>query len=269
MATRPGGLLALALLPVLAGSATAPPVPDAGAASLRAEALALAPRDDVASLGRADRLLAEAAQKDPSLYQALADRALVAFLVAAARRDEAARLPDGDALARNGRELREQALDSLRPLLREHPRDPSVARALAVYYGLDGREVETAAFAATARAAGGSDPWLDFAELAAGLADARPEAAISRLAAFSESHPRLLRALMMLARFQLDAGQTDGALAVLDALLAANPEHDGALDLKARLLAPPAVNLVVVPAPSDAPLPRPWSTLPRKPSSTP
>jgi hypothetical protein len=269
MAARLGGLLALALLPVLAGSATAPPVPDPGAASLRAEALALVPRDDAASLERADRLLAEAAQKDPRLYQARADRALVAFLVAAARRDEAARLPDGDALARSGRELREQALDSLRPLVREHPRDPSVARALAVYYGLDGREVETAALAATARAAGGPDPWLDFAELAGGLADARPDAAIPRLAAFSASHPGLLRALVMLARFQVDAGQAEGALAALDDLLAANPEHDGALDLKARLLAPPAVNLVVVPAPPGAPPPRPWSTLPRKPSGAP
>jgi len=265
-AHRSALLLALALGPALGGCAKAAPVRSPVAATLAEEALALAARDDAASLERADRLLADAAGQDPLLYPARADRALVGFLVAAARRDEAALLPKGDALARSARELREQALDALRPLVREHPRDASVARALAVYYGLDGRPAETAELAASARAAG-PDAWVDFAELAAGLAGARPEADVPRVAAFAASHPGLLRARMTLARLQADAGETDAALATLDALLAANPDHDRARELKARLLAPPAARVVVVPAPSDAPPPRPWSTLPRKPAS--
>jgi len=265
MASRLGGrLLALALAPALAACAGAAPAPAPGAASLREEGLALALRDDSASLDRAARLLEEAARLDPRLYPARADRALVGLLVAAARRDEAARLPDGDALARSARELREQSLDALRPLVRAHPRDPAVARALAVYYGLDGRAAETAELAARARAAGGPDPWVDLAELAGGLEGDRPEAASLRLAAFASSHAKLLRARMMQARLQLAAGQTDGALATLDEVLAANPDHDRARDLKASLLAPPASRVVVVPAPPDAPPPRPWGTLPRK-----
>jgi tetratricopeptide (TPR) repeat protein len=265
MAPRPGGiLLALALAAPLAACAGKAPAPVPGAASLREEALALALRDDAASLERAARLLEEAARLDPRFYPARADRALVLLLVAAARRDEAARLPDGEALARSARELREQALDALRPLVKVYPRDAAVARALAVYYGLDGRVAETAELAARVRAAGGPDPWTDLAELAAGLAAARPEAAIPRLAAFAASHPGVLRARMMQARLQLDAGQTDGALATLDEVLAANPDHERARELKASLLAPPAARVVVVPAPPDAPPPRPWGILPRK-----
>jgi len=265
MATRPGGLfLALALAPILAGCPRTAPAPVPGAASLREEGLALARRDASASLDRADQVLEEAARLDPRLHAARADRALVLLLVAAARRDEAARLQDGDALAVSARALREQALDALRPLVREHPLDPAVARALAVYYGLDGRAAESAELAARARAAGGPDPWADLAELAGGLEGARPETAIPRLAAFSASHPGLLRARMMQARLQLDAGQTDGALATLDEVLAANPDHDRARDLKASLLAPPAARMVVVPAPPDAPPTRAWGTLPRK-----
>jgi tetratricopeptide (TPR) repeat protein len=265
MTTRPGLLsLLLALAPALAACARTTPAPVPGAASLREEGLALALRDDSASLDRATLLLEEAARLDPRLYSARADRALVGLLVAAARRDQAARLPDGDALARSARELREQALDSLRPLVREHPRDPAVARALAVYYGLDGRAAESAELAARARAAGGPDPWADLAELAGGLEGTPPETAGLRLAAFASSHPELLRARMMQARLQLDAGETDGALATLDEILAANPDHDRARDLKASLLAPPAARMVVVPAPPDAPPARAWGTLPRK-----
>jgi tetratricopeptide (TPR) repeat protein len=277
MPTRPGKrseaalgglLLSLALAaPLLACAGKAPP-PSPVAASLREEGLALAPRDDTASLERAASLLEEAARQDPRLYPARADRALVLFLSAAALRDAAARAPDGDALARSGRELREQALDSLRPLVKEHPGDAAVARALAVYYGLDGRLAEAAELAARARAAGGADALLDLAELAAGLAGAPPEAAIPRLAAFAASHPGVLRARMMLARLQLDTGQTDGALATLEEVLAANPDHDRASDLKASLLAPPAARMVVVPSPTDAPPPRAWGTLPRKPART-
>jgi len=241
-----------------------PPV-DPRLVRLRDEAVALVARDDAASMGRALDLLGEAARADPSFYQARADRTLVEFLQAAAQRDEATRLQSGDELMRSGRELRERGLDELRPLVREHAADPAVARALAVYYGLDGNEEQTAVLVKQARASGSVDPWVDFAELAARVRMADPRAAVPMLEDFAAAHPGLMRARMMLARAQFDLSRIDDSLATIEALLVANPEYDSAKRLKAAILAPPPARLVVLPAPVDAPPPQRPGYLPRKP----
>jgi hypothetical protein len=234
------------------------------AATLSTEGLALVSRDDAASLDRAAELFRESLRADPGFIQARADLALVELLASAARRDEGARLAsaDGDALMRSGRELRERALDELRPLVRDHPRAPAVARALAVYYGLEGNAPMTAKLVAQARALG-NDPWIDFAELASEIRNGDPDSAVPRLAAFASSHPSLLRARMMLARTLLDHSRTDESLRELDDLLAANPRHELALRLKSRILSPPAP-LAAVPVPSEAPPPQKPGYLPRK-----
>ena len=235
------------------------------AARLADQGLALLLPDDAASFERAGELFQAALQADPKLYRARADQALLELLVAAARRDEAAPLDagEGDALRQSSRDLRERALDELRPLVREHAQDPAVVRALAVYYGLDGNGTQTAKLVAQARARG-SDPWIDFAELAADLQNASPDAAASRLTAFATAHPTLLRARMMLARAQLDRSGPQETLVTLDDVLGANPRHELAVAMKARLLAPPPARVAAVPTPPDGPPPQKPGHLPRK-----
>jgi predicted Zn-dependent protease len=254
----------LALSTLAAGTGAAAQPLDPEAVRLREQGASLILRDDAASLARALELFGAAARAEPRLYQARADGALVQLLRAAALRDEATRLAAWEEPMRMGREMREGALEELRPLVREHAGDLAVTRALAIYYGLDGNEEQVAALAERARAAGSRDPWIDFAELAARVRNAGAEAAIPMLAAFAASHPDASRVRMMLARKLFDIGRADEALAALDDLLAANPEHDGAKRLKATLLAPPPARMQVLPAPLDLPPPQPPGTLPRK-----
>jgi hypothetical protein len=234
-------------------------------ANLEAEGLALVARDDDASLDRAAQLMQGALRADPGRYQARADLALIELLQAAARRDEASRLAsaEGDALMQSGRDLRERALDELRPLVRDHGRDTSVIRALALYYGLDGNAVQTARLVAQAREKGG-DPWIDFAELASNLRNRPPQEALPRLTSFVSSHRDLLRPRVMLARLQLERSARDESLRTLDDILAANPSHDEALKLKAWMLAPPPAQVAAVPLPAGAPPPQRSGHLPRK-----
>lgn len=250
---------------LLLGAAAAPPL-DGRALALRAEAMALVARDGEADLSRAQGLLDEAARLEPRLYQARADRTLERFLAAAALRDEASRLDDGAPLMRDGREMREAALEDLRPLVRTHPADPAVVRALALYYGLDGDAGQVARLSGQARAAGATDAWVDFAELAASARAADPGESIPLLSAFAASHPEMMRPRMMLARALFDSGRRDEALAEIDALLAANPEHDRAKRLRSAILSPPPARMAVFPTPDDAPPPQPRGLLPRKPS---
>ncbi len=260
----PAVALALGLLPGMGFAAT--PL-DPKAVKLLDETMALIERDDAASMSRALESMAEAGRVEPRLYQARADRALVELLQAAARRDEARALPSGEELMRSGRALREQALDELRPLAREHAADPAVARALAVYYGLDGNQEQVTRLVRRARASGRVDPWIDFAEMVARARAAGPEAAVPILQEFAAAHPGLVRARMMLARAQLGASGRDDSLATLDALLAANPDHDQAKRLKAAILSPPPARISVLPSPPDVPPPQRPGYLPRKPSA--
>ncbi len=257
-------LAAPALL--LLGAAAAPPL-DGRALALRGEAMALVARDGEADLARAQELLDEAVRLEPRLYQAAADRTLDRFLAAAALRDEASRLDDdGAPLMRDGRDEREAALEELRPLVRAHPADPAVVRALAVYYGLDGDAGQVARLADRARAAGAADAWIDFAGLAASARAAGAGGSIELLSAFAATHPEMMRPRMMLARALFDSGRREEALAEIDALLAANPDHDRAKRLRSAILSPPPAHVAVVPTPDDAPPPQPRGLLPRKPS---
>ncbi len=259
----PAAALALGVAPPMAFAAA--PL-DPGAVKRLDDAVALVERDDAASMSRALEMIAEAGRAEPRLYQATADRALVELLQAAAQRDEASRLPSGEDLMRRGRALREQALDELRPVVRAHAADPAVARALAVYYGLDGDEEQVARLVRLARAGGRADPWIDFAEMAARARTAGAAAAIPILQQFAAAHPDLARARQILARAQLEASGRDDSLATLDALLAANPDHDRAKRLKAAILSPPPARISVLPSPADVPPPQRPGYLPRKPS---
>lgn len=254
----------LGALALAAAAASAAASLDERAVRLREEALALVAGDDEAGLARAAALLEEAARLEPRLHQARADRALVEILVAAARRDEATRLEDGAALLQSGRDLRERALDELRPLVRANAADASVVRALAVYYGLDGNAAQAARLVGQARAAGSADSWIDFAELAARAAGTSRAESAQLLAGFVASHAALVRPRMMLARTLFDLGRASEALAALDDLLAASPDHARAKRLKETILAPPPALMEVRAAPMDAPPPRPQGLLPRK-----
>jgi Flp pilus assembly protein TadD len=149
--------------------------------------------------------------------------------------------------------------------VRAHPADPAVVRALAVYYGLDGDLAEAARLVARARVSGAPDPWIDFAEMAAQAGAAGRAGSLPILTALVAAHPELVRPRMMLARTLFDLGRAEEALAALDDLLALSPEHDRAKRLKAAILSPPPAQVDFVPAPADAPPPRPTGLLPRKP----
>jgi len=257
-------LTALSLAVLLPEAAV--PVPAEEARRLVDQAMALAALDGEADLARATALLEEAERAEPRLVQTRADRALVELLEAAARRDEATQLADGAALLASGRDLRERALEELRPLWRAHPSDAAVLRALAVYSGLDGNAPETARLVAQARAAGAADPWIDLAEMAGRAGAAGREGSVPILSAFVASHPGLGRPRMMLVRALIDLGRTEAALAALDHLLVLSPNHARAKRLKALILSPPPAQVEFRPAPDDAPPPSPPGLLPRKPS---
>lgn len=272
--TRVPPALAIALLAAAAGGARPAPAhaSDATAASVpappgeveRREALWLLARDDAASLDRALELLSTAerlGQRDVA-----ADRALARLLAASALREDGAHSVDGAPLIQASRRLRDEALDELRPVTRQEPRTHAVDRTLVVYYGLDGQEQEVADRVARARAERRDDPWFAFAELSSRTRGQPPEAALPALLRFAAEHPTFLRVRFQAARAEADLGRPDEALALLDGLLAANPDHGRAKELKAALLAPPPVRLETVPIPTRAPPPRPPGYLPRKPT---
>jgi len=231
---------------------------------LAAEVLALAARGDPVSLEQAVALVPEPLRTDPEFRSAVAGRVLAGLLAAASLREASAASPDGGEGLLAARALREEALEELRPLVRAHPDDPAVLRALAVYLGLGGRIDELEGVAREARRGGGADPWIEFAEMSAATRGRPPGEAEVPLAGFIGSHPGILPARMSLVRARLALGRREDALATLDALLAANPDHDGAKALKAELLGPPPASLVVPVAPAGVPPPSRPGRLPRK-----
>ncbi len=175
------------------------------------------------------------------------------------------------------RKLEDQAVATLRRLAGDQADDLSVARAVAVHLALAGDAEQCARVLQKARAAGTPDPWLDLAEAAVWAAPALPAEmrlqAQPKLGQLAAARPELLRARLLLARTQADLRQKEAAVATLDGLLAANPEHDQAKRLKAELLAPPPARPVASPAGTQAP-PAPPRTegqeaLPRKAASSP
>jgi tetratricopeptide (TPR) repeat protein len=255
-----------ALLPALAalclagsGMPAASRDPDATAAVT----LALAARGSPASLAAAMAAVPPEARADPAWRGASANRALARLLEASALREEASRKPGGDADLRRARSLREDALDELRPLVRAAPGDPAVVRALAVYAGLGGDVEGVSRIRGGLVGQGADDPWLAFATAYAEARAQPPALAAGTLASFAEAHPGILPPRISLARAQVALGRREDALATLDALLLADPDHDGAKAFKAELLAPPPP-LDPPPVPTgDPPRGRP-GILPRK-----
>lgn len=188
------------------------------------------------------------------------------LLAAGAMREAAAASPDGADGLRAARAEQEAALEELRPLARAWPDDPAVLRALAVYYGLDGRPEEVARIAARA-GPGAGDPWFAYAALAAGLRGRSAAEAEPALSAFAAAHPGLAPPRLSLARARLALGDRDGALQALDGLLEVDPDHRAGQDLKASLLAPPPVTPLAPQVPAAAPRPTAPGRLPRKPPS--
>lgn len=254
----PGALPAsLLLLSVL----VAGPDPEA----LAREVLALAASGDPVRLVRAEDAVPETLRGDPAFRAAAAARALARLLGAAELRERSAASPDGEPGLRQSRLSREAALEELRPLLATAPDDPDVLRSLAVYYGLDGRAEEAALLGA--RVPGGTtgvDPWVAFATMAAAVRGRAPAEAEPLLAAFVAAWPGIHPPRLSLARARLARDDRDGALAALDALLAVDPDHEAAKELKAALLAPPPVERLAPIAPATAPAPTAPGYLPRK-----
>ncbi|HET8732300.1 MAG TPA: tetratricopeptide repeat protein [Anaeromyxobacteraceae bacterium] len=259
-------MAALAAL-LLAAEATTP-APDP--AALAREVLSLAATGDPVPMERARALVPDALRSDASYRSAAAGRAMAGLLLAAELRERSAALPDGEAGLRDARARKEAALDELRTLFQAAPEDPDVLRGLALYYGVDGRPAEEAALAAAAREAGipSDDPWLSLSALLAGLRGRPAAEAEPVLAAFVAAHPAQLPPRLSLARVRVALGDPDGALAALDGLLAADPDHDAARELKATLLAPPPVRAITPAVPSAAPPPTAPGWLPRKKGAT-
>jgi predicted Zn-dependent protease len=203
--------------------------------------------------------------RDAADRGAQAGRILDRLVAAGALREAAAASPDGADGLREARAGREAALDELRPLVRDWPDDPAVLRALAVYYGLDGRAEEVSRIAARA-GPGADDPWLAYAGLAASLRGRSAPEAEPALSAFVAAHPGLAPPRLSLARARLALGDRDGALEALDGLLALDPDHRDGQELKASLLAPPAVQPLAPQVPLGAPRPTAPGRLPRKPA---
>jgi len=253
-----------ALLGLALGGAGGVEAEPLAAEVLAGKVVALAALGDPASLERAVALVPEPLRTDPEFRSAAAGRVLAGLLDAASLREASAASPDGVEGLLAARALREEALEELRPLVRAHPDDPAVLRALSVYLGLGGRIDELEGVAREARRGGGADPWIEFAEVSAVVRGRAPAEVEVLLAGFVGTHPGILPARMSLVRARLALGRREDALATLDALLAANPDHDGAKALKAELLGPPPASLVVPVAPAGVPPPSRPGRLPRK-----
>ena len=253
------GTLLLGALLLLANASGAPD-PDA----LAREVLALSASGDPARLALASASVPEALRADPAFRSAAAGRVLALFLSAADLRETSAASPEGAPGLRQARSDRETALEELRPLVQQAPDDPDVLRSLSVYYGLDGRPAEVARLTALTPATAAADPWFGFAAMAAAVRGRVPSEAEPLLSAFVAAHPEIHPPRLSLARARHAQGNREGAVGALDDLLALDPDHQAAKELKARLLAPPPVDRLAPVVPSSAPPPSAPGWLPRK-----
>ena len=291
--------VALVALAVAAWLLFAHRVP-AKALGLRDGGYGLLLRDDRAGLERAVETFAAAAAASPSYAAARADEALALLLlsddaIAEARpaedrfrelearhaREEKEHAPgwgarEADLVARmavaraeaepmreKARAQRERAVALLRGLAQDGKGERETSRALALYYGLDGDAERAAQAAGRAK----DDPFVSAALVAAALrraggAPPAPET-LAALERASAEHPEVLRARLVLALGLASAGQRDAAVAALDGVLSANPDHERAKALKAEILAPPAPAMPPVAVPAGAPPPQPTGKLPR------
>jgi predicted Zn finger-like uncharacterized protein len=270
----------------------------------RREAMALAARDDLASLDEAASRL-EALRRARGSKAAAADAAAVDVLRAAVvaeegealaarrtaraaererlRREQPAGWEEGERAAaadvqaldqevrtreERSRALAAAALDALRPLQRAGGALPEVGRGLGLYHALGGDRPSVERVAGAARAGAARDPWLDLAE---GWVDARQadraawERAIVALGAVAAAHPELVRARYLLARAQAALGHRAEALSSVEGALSVNARHEGAQRLRAELAVPAEPPATPLSAPAEPPSGSPAGRSPAQP----
>ncbi|MFL5272587.1 MAG: zinc-ribbon domain-containing protein [Anaeromyxobacteraceae bacterium] len=146
---------------------------------------------------------------------------------------------EGEAVRARALQLESDATADVAALLAAHPADPAVLRAAAVL-AAPGRDPSLAGQAVRrARAGGVRDAWVDLAEAAAQARAATPERraeGVARLETFARAHPELLRARFLLAAANAVAGRAAEARRAADAVLAANPAHEDARELRDELV---------------------------------
>jgi predicted Zn finger-like uncharacterized protein len=146
---------------------------------------------------------------------------------------------EGEVVRSRALQLESDATADVAALLEKHPGDPAVLRAGAVL-AASGRDPSLADEAVRrARAGGARDAWVDLAEAASQARAATPERraeGIARLETFARAHPELLRARFLLAAANAVAGRPAEARTAVDAVLAANPAHDDARELRDDLV---------------------------------
>ncbi len=254
---------------------------DADVLRARDVGVALIALDDLASLEKAEGMLDGVALREARLWSAAADAAMARALHAGAVVEQAAplaarlaaKIAERDRLAleaapgteeavraaaedakaletqlepgqRRARELSGDAFARLQELSSRRGNDAAVQRAFAVYFALAGDREQAERAERAARERGGDDAWLMLAEA---ILDAREtgrparERVLAQVGSLAASRPDLLRARFILARAQAALGRRQEAAATLDGLLAANPGHERARQLRAELLASPAV----------------------------
>jgi tetratricopeptide (TPR) repeat protein len=148
--------------------------------------------------------------------------------------------------------LGRNAFEAIRAAQADAGDTPEVARALALHHASRGERERALGVLLEARRRGTKDPWLELAEAWVDARDpdrAARERAATKLAALASARPELLRGRYLLARAQASLGRKPEALATVDSLLAANPKHERARELRQHL-AEPAGGQAPVPPPA-------------------
>lgn len=177
-------------------------------------------------------LLSQAAEDGAQLEAALPhlERGLDAF-----PQGERARLSLVQSLLRLGRG--EEAWDRLQPLLADHPEDPRLLLAAGEALRLLGRFDEAVEYFRQAADHGPTEAHATL-ELVETLADQKKyREAADLLSTFLETHGATLEGLTRLATLRARAGDREGAIKVLDDVLARDGQFHDALMLRAILAA--------------------------------
>ncbi len=183
---------------------------------------------------------------DPPSDPKLAARAEVGQARVATARAEYAQLEGRKAEADLG--LAEMALARAKLIDSE---DPALLVAQADYYRVRGDENAATRYAARAEVAKASAPELELVRAAAGLHSGMEAKGVARrLTEMSEAGRSVPRAQYLQAVAHERAGEKEQAIAALMALISANPDHEPAKRLLAKLGAKQ-----VVAAPKEAPAP--------------
>ena len=168
----------------------------------------------------------------------------------------------GPEMPERARELASHATEVLDRLEKEGAAAAEVARARVVAAALGPDRAAVARLAAAARSRLRDDPQVELAERGAEVHAADRsvrDRAVGSLGMLVARRPELTRARYLLARGQGAEGKRAEALATVEGLLRANPQHEGAVTLRAELVAATAKP---APPPPSAPPPTTASSPP-------